>query len=101
LPEAFSLEDQEAETIARAFYEGWICRFRTPVRVITNERRQFESHLFRQLNALTGTIHLRTAAYHPQANNIMERLYRQLKAAVKCHANSRWTKVLSTMLLGI
>jgi len=32
-PEAFSLEDQEAETMTRAFHEGWICRFWTPLRV--------------------------------------------------------------------
>jgi len=27
---------QEAETVAKAFYEGWICRFGTPLRVTTD-----------------------------------------------------------------
>jgi len=59
------------ETVAKAFYEEWICRFRTPFRVTTDQGRQFESHLFRQLNdELTGTSHLRTTAYHPQANGM-------------------------------
>jgi len=49
-PEAFPLEDQETETVTRAFYEGWICRFGTPLRVTTNQGRQFGSHFFRQLS---------------------------------------------------
>jgi len=90
-PEAFPIEDQEAATVARAFYEGWICRFGTPLRVTTDQGRQFESHLFHQLSELTGTTHLRMAAYHPQANGMVERFHRQLKAAIKCHESSKWT----------
>ena len=54
-PEAIPTRDQEAATIARAFYEGWIARFGTPLRVTTDQGRQFESQLFRHLNELTGT----------------------------------------------
>ena len=100
-PEAFPLENQEANTVARAFYEGWITRFGTPLRVTTDQGRQFESHLFKQLAVLTGTTHLRTTAYHPAANGMVERLHRQLKAAIKCHQNNRWTEALPTVLLGI
>ncbi|XP_011161917.1 uncharacterized protein LOC105197316 [Solenopsis invicta] len=32
---------------------------------------------------------------------MVERFHRQLKAAIKCHENSRWTEVLPTVLLGI
>ncbi|XP_018396914.1 PREDICTED: uncharacterized protein LOC108775129 [Cyphomyrmex costatus] len=100
-PEVFPLEDQEAETVARAFYSGWIARFGVPLRVTTDRGRQFESRLFQQLNELTGTKHLKTTAYHPQANGIVERFHRQLKAAIKCHGDDRWTEVLPTVLLGI
>ena len=100
-PEAFPLENQEASTVARAFYEGWITRFGTPLRVTTDQGRQFESHLFKQLAVLTGTTQLRTTAYHPAVNGMVERLHRQLKAAIKCHQNNRWTEALPTVLLGI
>ncbi|XP_029162232.1 uncharacterized protein K02A2.6-like [Nylanderia fulva] len=100
-PEAFPLRDQEAETVARAFYKGWICRFGAPVRITTDQGRQFESHLFRRLSELTGVQQLRTTAYHPQANGMVERFHRQLKAAIKCHQEDRWTEVLPTVLLGI
>ncbi|XP_018324542.1 uncharacterized protein LOC108736574 [Agrilus planipennis] len=64
-------------------------------------RKQIESHLFRELNALTGTTHLRTTVYHPESNGIVERLHRQLKAAIKCHRTAKWTETLSTVMLGI
>ncbi|KAL4153461.1 hypothetical protein QTP88_001294 [Uroleucon formosanum] len=100
-PEVIPLEDQEAETVARAFYKHWIARFGTPLRITTDQGRQFESHLFKQLNNLIGTKHLRTTAYHPSANGMVERSHRQLKAAIKCHQNNRWTETLPTVLLGI
>lgn len=100
-PEAFPIPDQEAETVARAFYQGWITRFGTPLRITTDQGRQFESRLFRQLNRLTGTILIHTTAYHPAANGMVERFHRQLKAAIKCHQESRWTEILPTVLMGI
>lgn len=100
-PEAFPLEDQEASTVARAFYEGWICRFGAPLRITTDQGRQFESQLFKELNQLAGSTHLRTTAYHPAANGMVERLHRQLKAAIKCHEEQQWTRILPTVLLGI
>jgi len=55
-PETFPLEDQEAETVARTFYEGRICRFGTTLRVMTNQGRQFESHPFCHLSELKQLI---------------------------------------------
>ena len=100
-PEAIPIEDQEAATVARAFYAHWIARFGTPLRITTDQGRQFESHLFRELNQLAGTTHFRTTAYHPAANGMVERFHRQFKAAIKCHRHARWTETLPTVLLGI
>ena len=72
---------------------------RRPLRLTTEQRRQ--SHLFRQLNRLTGSSHFHTTAYHSQANGMVERFHRQLKAAIKYHQNDRWTETLSTVLLGV
>ncbi|XP_018321592.1 protein NYNRIN-like [Agrilus planipennis] len=100
-PEAVPLEDQTAETVARAFYENWICRFGVPLRVTTDQGRQFMSTLSGHLTSMVGISHLHTTAYHPQANGMVERLHRQLKAAIKYHSSERWTEVLPTVLLGI
>lgn len=100
-PEAFPIRDQEAETVARTFYEGWITRFGAPIRITTDQGKQFESKLFRQLNHLAGTKQIHTTAYHPAANGMVERLHRQMKAAIKCHQTNRWTETLPTVLMGI
>ncbi|XP_018325108.1 uncharacterized protein LOC108736974 [Agrilus planipennis] len=93
--------DQEAATVARNFHHHWIARFGTSLRVTTDQGRQFESHLFKELNALTGTTHLRTTAYHPEANGMVERFHRQLKAAIKCHHSAKWIETLPTLILEI
>jgi cleavage and polyadenylation specificity factor subunit 1 len=97
--EAVPIPDQEAPTVARAFFEAWVCRFGVPLRVTTDQGRQFESFLFRHLNILTGTTRIRTTAYHPAANGMVERLHRQLKAAIRCH-QQRWTEALPIVLMG-
>lgn len=100
-PEAFPLENIEAKTVAKAFFSGWIARFGTPLRVTTDQGRQFESTFFQHLNRITGTKHTRTTAYHPAANGMVERLHRQLKSAIMCHADSSWTESLPIVLLGL
>ncbi|KAL1448829.1 hypothetical protein WDU94_000084 [Cyamophila willieti] len=100
-PEVIPLANQEASTVAKAFYTHWIARFGTPLRITTDQGRQFESCLFKELSILTGSHHLRTTAYHPAANGMVERLHRQLKAAIKCHLTDSWTDILPTVLLGI
>ncbi|CAB0028060.1 unnamed protein product [Trichogramma brassicae] len=39
--------------------------------------------------------------YHPQANAMVERLHRTLKAAFKCSPETPWTSALPTVLLGL
>lgn len=100
-PEAIPIDNIEADTVARALFSTWISRFGTPLRITTDQGRQFESDLFRRLGELLGTERLRTTAFHPASNGLVERLHRQLKAAIRCHATKRWTEVLPVILLGI
>ena len=51
---------------------------------------------------ILGTQRTRTTAYHPIANGLVERLHRQLKAAIKCLPNpNNWNSGLSWILLSI
>ena len=70
--------------------------------ITTDRGRQFESNLFKQLLDTLGSGRIRTTAYHPIANGIVERFHRQLKAALKSQPNpNNWTKTLPLVLLGI
>lgn len=100
-PEAIPVEDITAETIAHNLFTHWIARYGTPVRITTDQGRQFEADLFRQLSKITGTTHIHITAYHPAANGMVERLHRQIKPAIKCHTTEAWTEVLPVILMGI
>ena len=100
-PEAFPLQDIDATTVASVFLSTWVARSGVPLRVTTDQGRQFESLLFQELNVLLGTRHFRTTAYHPAANGLVERMHRQLKSAIKCHATDRWSDCLPIVLLGM
>ena len=77
-PEAIPLPNITAETVARAFVTRWVASFGVPSTITTDRGSQFESALFLALTNLLGTKRVRTTAYHPIANGLVERFHRQL-----------------------
>ena len=101
-PEAIPLPNIAAETVARAFVERWIASFGVRDTITTDRGNQFESALFRSLAELLGSKRIRTTAYRPAANGMVERFHRQLKAALKAQTCSNaWTENLPLVLLGL
>lgn len=100
-PEAFPIANIKAETICKAFFDGWVCRFGCPDILISDRGRQFISSLTTKLTKFLGIKHQFTTAYHPQSNGLLERFHRTLKAALICTENPKWTSSLNTVLLGI
>ena len=93
--------DIRAETIADAFFSGWIVRFGTPATITTDRGAQFESKLWDGLCNQFEIVRNRTASYHPQSNGMFERFHRQLKAAIMAHESPNpWTITLPAVLLG-
>lgn len=99
-PEAAPMIDQTAETVAKTLINTWISRYGVPSKITTDQGRQFESNLFNDLSAMMESEHLRTTSYHPQANGIVERWHRTLKAAVMSQQKT-WAEALPLILLGL
>jgi cleavage and polyadenylation specificity factor subunit 1 len=101
-PVAVPINDTCAETVARAFVDNWVANFGAPAAVTTDRGAQFQSALFQSLANLLGCQHIRTTAYHPRSNGLVERFHRQLKVSLTCQPDqTRWTENLPLVLLGI
>ncbi|GBN55375.1 hypothetical protein AVEN_46551-1, partial [Araneus ventricosus] len=90
-----------AETVAQTLYTGWISRFGVPEIITSDRGTNFETNRFQALSKFLATSKTRATSFHPAANGIVERMHRQLKAAIKCYASSSWLEVLPTVLLGM
>lgn len=100
-PEAYPIPEMTATTIAKTFVEQYISRFGTPLELTTDQGSQFESKLFSELTSILGTHRIRTTAYHPQANGMVERLHRQLKSSLRARCNTiHWSNELPIILMG-
>lgn len=89
----------DASTVAQNLYQNWIARFGVPQIVVTDQGRQFESTLFRDLSKLLGFNRHRTSPYHPQSNGCIERWHRTLKTAIMSCDTQNWHLVLPLILL--
>ena len=67
-------------TVARTFVKEFICRYGVPLQVHTDQGRQFESHLFREICDVLGMDKTRTTPFHPQSDGLVERFNQTLEA---------------------
>lgn len=101
-PEVKCLKHITAECVSKALYTHWITRFGCPAKITTDQGRQFESQLFNNLAKRLGISKIRTTAYHPQANGMIERWHRTLKSALMARGNTEnWVNELPTVLFGL
>ena len=100
--EAYPMPDVEARTIARYFVNEFICRFGVPEQLHTDQGRNFESTLIREICKLLGIKKTRTIPYHPQSDGMIERFNRTLlnvlSIAVK-EEEDDWDLSLPTLML--
>jgi cleavage and polyadenylation specificity factor subunit 1 len=100
-PEAIPISEISADTVTTTFYSHWVARYGTPHSITTDQGPQFEAALFKALTNLIGCKRIRTSAYHPASNGILERWHRTLKSAIMCHRNENWVEILPIVLLGL
>ena len=101
--EAVPLKQQDAQSVASAIVNEWICRYGAPVIIHSDRGSAFENHL---LNAICNLLQIkktRTTPYHPEGNGLVERTNRTLKqkllAMIEHFNSNKWDDYLPRCLL--
>ena len=103
-PAAIPIPDISAESVVDALAHGWIAAYGVPKAITTDRGSQFSSAIWRQLLQVWGIENHQTAAYHPEANGLVERLHRRMKEALVAlceDARDKWYWRLPMVLLAI
>ena len=101
-PEAVPMELASASACASALLSSWISRFGVPSHITSDRGSSFTSQLWTALTKLIGATHHPTTAYNPEANGLVERMHRSLKAALMARCkDGTWTSQLPWTLLGL
>ena len=98
--EVVPLKTMTADDVIRGLRDAWMSRFGIPTTVVCDQGRQFTSQKFKDFSQNAGFQIRHTNAYHPQANGMIERVHRTLKAALMCH-KTIWSMALSSVMLGL
>ena len=76
--EAYPMINMEAKTVADLFVHQFVSRFGVPDTLHTDQGRNFESSLLKEVCQLLGVSKTRTSPYHPQSDGFVERFNRTL-----------------------
>lgn len=77
--EAYAIPDQEAKTVATKLVDEFYCRYSPPEQLHSDQGKQFESNLIKEICDILKISKSRTTAYHPQCDGLVERFNRTLK----------------------
>ncbi|KAI5094535.1 hypothetical protein C0J45_16259, partial [Silurus meridionalis] len=76
--QAFPTKSQKAQVVAKILMEEYFVHYGLPTRIHSDQGRDFESRLIRELLQLMGIRKSRTTPYHPQGDPQPERFNRTL-----------------------
>ena len=70
---AYPSKTQTAQATARILWDNFICHYGFPEKFISDQGRNFESDLIKELCKIAGVKKLHTTPYHPQGNGQCEK----------------------------
>ena len=100
--EAYALSNQEASSIANVIVKEFICRFGTPLQILSDQGTNFQSKLFSEVCNLLMIDKINTSSMRPQANGIVERFNRTLQAMLtsQCEKEQKtWDRYLPQLMM--
>ena len=96
--QAVPCRDQTASTVARVLRDHWFTVYGVPSRIHSDQGRNFEGDLIRELCRMYGIQKSRTTPYHPSGNGQTERFNKTLCSLIKSLEHSKrhqWPELLS------
>jgi len=67
-----SIPNKDMQTMAKAIFELWFCKFGIPAQIHTDGGKEFVNKLITELCKLLNRQHTKTTPYHPQCNSQVE-----------------------------
>jgi len=100
--EAFPLKNIRARTVAKTFFNQIVSRHGVPLEVHTDQGRNVESRVFRELSCALGIKKTRASALHPQSDGQLERQHQTILnylAKFICENQKDWDRWIPMCLL--
>ena len=101
-PEAFSIPNQEATTIAKTLYREIFTRYGAIKSIVSDRGRNFMSKLVTTLCELFKTKRIYTSAFHPQTNSHCERYNSFIAQSLRAYINKQhdnWPDLLPGIMM--
>jgi transposase InsO family protein len=98
---AIPTKNQTAKTTAKHLYEGFIMHYGVPLRLHSDQGRNFESKVISELCVLLGITKSRTTPYHPMGNGLCERFNRTLLGmlgTMRSEQKQNWKAHVATLV---
>ena len=86
--EAYPIPNQEATTVAKVLVNEFFFRFSPPEQLHSDQGKQFESILVKEICRILQIKKTRTSPYHPQCDGLVERFNRTLLHMIATSAKS-------------
>ena len=99
-PDAIPLKTTTSQDVVEALLE-YFSRVGLPEEILTDRGSNFTSDLMEKLYQMLGIRGIRTSAYHPQTDGMVERYTATLKARLKKYADkfpNEWNKAIPYVL---
>ena len=99
--QAYVTRDETAVTTANVFLNEFCTILGVPEKIVTDQGRNFESRLMKEMCLALGVEKLRTTPYHPETNGQCERFNQTLIAmlgTLEEEAKARWPQLVRSLV---